>query len=146
MLSDRDGIKNTFADDVRHFIWDRSLDDNEVDMDLAFSDEEIANAMRHTSLSFNAIKPFSITMSGLGLPNTSWALHGVTYHLLLSRYHRESRNDISYNAGGVTTDRQKTLISHIKEQMQYHREEFYSQARDFKFNVNIENSYDVNLG
>jgi len=130
-----------FADDIRHFIWDRSSDDNNVELDLAFSDEEIHNAKRYCAMSYNQMPPQVNFIDPSCMPNTMTMIHGTIYHLLLSKYHQTSRNDITYTAGGVTTEVTKTLISHLKEQIKFHKEEFMNLAKQEKILVNLHSAF-----
>ena len=143
----KDRNPNTLhPDDIRHFIWDRSVEDNSIELDLSFSDEEIHNAFRHMALSFNAIEPFVVSISADATPYNMWAIHGTIYHLLLSKYHKETRNDLTYEAGGITTDVQKTLIKHLQEQIKVHKEEFYRLAKAEKINININEAFRPGIG
>lgn len=135
-----------YPDDIRHFIFDRSVEDNSIELDLAFSDEEIQNAFRYMCMSFNSITPYCMSIGPDAIPNTMWAIHGTCYHLLLSKYHKESRNDMSYNADGVTVEVQKTLIQHLLNQIKLHKNEFDTMAKHEKLNKNINDAFNIGIG
>lgn len=124
-------------EDIRHFIQDRSIEDNEIYMDLFFSDEDISDAMRFAAMSFNSIPPYSIIVEPEKMPFNMLFIHGVIYHLFLSRLTKLKRNDIEYTAGGVETTMDKKLIEHLTNDLQFHKQEFTSKAKELKLISNI---------
>ena len=125
-------------DDVRLFILDRTAEDNELDMDLSFSDEEIASAMRRAAREANDIPPYTVQVSGDCLPGASniW-LHAVTEQLYLSKLSNLMRNDIDYEAGGVSVTVTKSRIAHFKDLVKLHRSIWEDKLRRLKVGVNV---------
>ena len=56
-------------EDVRMYILDRNIEDNGLDLDLSFSHEEIAEAMRRCAREYNSIPPRVGMVSPENLPN-----------------------------------------------------------------------------
>lgn len=135
-------------DDIRHFIWDRAVEDNLVEFDLAYSDEEIKNAMEYAVFSYNDIAPIFITHNGTinNIPRKGFFIHGIIYHLYLSKMAKETRNDITYDAGGVKVDFNKTLIGHLQALVKFHKQEFEVGAKTFKVAANLQEGFDAFLG
>lgn len=126
------------AEDVRHYIFDRTLEDNELEGDLTFSDDEINNAMRYTCLDFNSIPPYIKNASPQNPPPYMIYLDGIIKHLLTSKLHKLSRNDISYSAGGVQTNIDGRKIEHLKGLIRMHTESFIARSNEYK---KIHNAY-----
>jgi hypothetical protein len=135
-------------DDIRHFTWDRAVEDNLVEFDLAFSDDEIKNAMEYMLMSFNDLPPIFITLALdiNKIPRKAFLIQGVVYHLYLSKLAMESRNDITYNSGGVQVDFNKTLIGHLQGLIKLHKEEFTTGTLNYKKGINMSNAFDPMLG
>ena len=143
----KSSINTLFVEDIRHFIFDRNLDDNILDMDLLFGELEIKNAMRHAMMSFNNRPPAGMRLNiNGGIPHDMWAIQGTVYHLCLSELHKQMKNDITYSAGGVTADIAKTRIKNFKDLLKIHREEFYTQVDEIKLAQNISDGYSVGIG
>ena len=141
-MSDRPQLNQTLVDDIRHFIFDRDLSDNVVDMDLLFSEPEIRNAMRHAAMSYNARPPTSIQINvNSTLPQHIWVHFGTSYHLLLAELFRLSKNDITYKAGGVTANLVKTRITNFRAIMDSAKKDFHQIVDDHKRGINIDDGY-----
>jgi hypothetical protein len=137
---------NPFIKAVRHFVWDRTIDDNTVEMDLAFSDEEIQQAADFMALDFNSIPPFVANISGRRPPMASWAIYGTCYHLMLERLQKIQRNEVTYNAGGVGAEYTSTQVKHMERMMDHHEKRFRAQVKDAKVNANINDAWDTFIG
>lgn len=126
-------------DDVRNFMLDRSIEDNLIDRDLAFSDEEIADAMRRCARDYNAIPPYGVSGArGDRLPgNSTLFLYGVAKQLYLSALQKLMRNDIDYTAGNVTTSLTAKRIEHYTNLVKLMDTEFKTIALAVKKNINI---------
>jgi len=126
------------TDDVRYFLLDRTAEDNELDMDLSFTDEDIVNAMRRAARETNDVPPYNAQVSGDCLPGDSniW-LHAVAEQLYLAKLSNLMRNDIDYEAGGVTVSVTKARIAHFKELIKLHRTIWEDKLRRFKVGNNV---------
>jgi len=129
------------VDDIRHFIYDRSAKDNEIDMDLSWSDPEIAVAMRYCAMSYNSIQPYVERVDATTLPNEMIFIHGTIYHLYLSKWAQLTRSDLDYTAGNMTVDRVKRWIGHLENGMKLHQTEFETKAKERKISINLEGAY-----
>lgn len=124
-------------EDIRHFILDRTALDNELELDLYFTDDEIFKAIRHACMSFNSIPPRVYFLEPLNAPYTMTMLHGTAYHLYLSKIDSLGRNEIEYTSGGVTSNSAAARIRNLKELAMLHRQEFETLARQEKIEQNI---------
>lgn len=127
---------------VRDFIWDRALDDNHLELDLAFSTEEIMEAMANTARAFNSIPPYTICADPRCLSAHSEVfLNGIASQLYRARLQKMMRNDIEYTAGGVTTSIEQKQIEHMKGLIKLFGDAFITQASDAKRGVNVSNAF-----
>lgn len=126
---------------IRHFIYDRTAADKTIDMDLTWSDDEIARAMHYCALSFNALPPFAERVSATTLPNDIVFIHGTVYHLYLSLYSKLIHNNLDYVGGNMTVDRTKRLINHLEKAMALHKAEFETLGKLRKLNKNLSSAY-----
>lgn len=124
-------------EDIRHFIQDRTIEDNEVYMDLFFSDDEISQAKRFASMSFNSTPPYVYTVEPEKMPFNMAYIHGIIYHLYLARLSKLKRNEIEYTAGGVTTTMDKKLIDHLTQDLLFHKQEFDRKTKELKLIINM---------
>ena len=122
-------------EDIRHFIWDRDLQDNPLEMDLTFSDEEIRRAMRFCAMSFNDLPPFVYRIEPDQLPASGIFIHGVIYHLYVAKLSMLMRHDVDYQGGNMTV--KTSQIDHLKDLLKLHKEEFEAGAKTLKVNANI---------
>ena len=130
------------ADDVRMFIMDRSVDDNDLLMDLAYDDKEISNAMVRAAREYNSIPPLCSFADPDTLDaTTNMFLDAIATQLYLSTLNKLMRNDIDYNAGGVTTNIVAKRIGHLKELINLHQGRFTEAASSFKKAVNISQGF-----
>lgn len=130
------------VEDIRLFILDNSIEDNALDMDLEFSDSEILEAMRRCAMTYNTTPPLiGSKVSPENFPYSMVFLHGVAYQLYLSKLHELTRNDIDYNAGGVSTNLVAKRIAHVKGLIQLHKEAFEVQMRELKYVQNANRAF-----
>jgi hypothetical protein len=130
------------AEDVRAFMLDRSAEDNPVDMDLSFSDEEIAAAMRRCARDYNSVPPFVNQVQGDRLfGDTNLFLYGTAKHLYLAAMQRLMRGDVDYQAGGVQTSINGKRIEHYNQLIKDLGEQFLQEASARKLNINIINAF-----
>jgi len=84
---------------------DRSASDNDLDLDLSFTDQEIIRAMQRAARAFNSLPPLVMTVTYNCMPlDTNIFLDATVEQLLLAELMKLRRNDIDYNAGGVATN------------------------------------------
>lgn len=129
-------------EDVRNFILDRTIEDNELQLDLTYSSEEVADAMMRAARDFNSLPPFVCTVHPGALPgDTNVFLYGTAYQLFLSRISKLSRNDIDYTAGNVGTNPVAKQIAHLKDLAKLMKEEFTTQAQHLKVAINVRETF-----
>ena len=128
--------------DVRAYIWDRSAEDNQLELDLAFSDDEIRDAMRRAAREYSSIPPYVGGVDPTQLPaDTNIFLDGTVQQLYISRISRLQRNDIDYSAGGVQVELDKKQIAYLKEMIPFHRDRFVEPARSRKLATNLRSAF-----
>lgn len=131
-----------YTDDVRAFLLDRAATDNPLLMDLAYSDEEINRAKRFACMSFNAITPYVYNLSPEFIPFADiMMLHGVVYHLYLSKVAQLSRQDVDHTAGNMTVDVTKRQIANLQALLALHKKEFETMAKQRKVTYNISQAF-----
>jgi len=131
---------NTYVtvEDIRLYILDRSIEDNaDWDKDLSFSDEEIMAAMERAAREYNSIPPFVSSASAECLPkDTNMFFDATAQQLYIAEVNRASRNDIDFDAGGVTTSIEAKRIDHMRRLAAEHGENFKEAARARKITQN----------
>ncbi len=128
--------------DVRNFILDRTIMDNELQMDLTFSAEEIGDAMMRAAREFNSTPPYVMEVHPTALPGESnLFLYGTAAQLYLSRIAKLSRNDVDYSAGNITTNIVNKQIAHLKDLYKLNQEEFKLQATQMKIAYNVRSCF-----
>ena len=127
--------------DVRDFIWDRTIDDNPLELDLRFTDVEVQNAMRFAAMRYNETSPFVDTVDERRLPYGMMFLTGTAYGLYLMELQKLTGQDVSYTAGSLTTDIYGKRIAHLKEFVKLFKEEFMAMVKERKTSINIEAAY-----
>lgn len=122
---------------VRHYIYDRTVSDNPLELDLQFSDEEIGYAMQFAAMRYNEIPPYVQTVDPAALPFAATFLAGICYHLCLGLLFKLQRNDLDYSAGNVTVDINKRRIEHLKQWLKMFGDEFEQRAKEIKMTINL---------
>lgn len=126
------------SDDVRMYIFDRNIEDNDLLLDLNFSEEEIANAMVRAAREYASIPPYTSTVSPACLPaDTNMFLDATVAQLYMSEMNKLMRNDIDYTAGNVTTNLVAKRIKHLAELYKLYQDRFRTAAKDWKIAENV---------
>ena len=126
------------SDDVRMYIFDRNIEDNDLLLDLNFSEEEIANAMVRAAREYASIPPYTSTVSPACLPaDTNMFLDATVAQLYMSEMNKLMRNDIDYTAGNVTTNLVAKRIKHLAELYKLYQDRFRTAAKDWKISENV---------
>ena len=131
-------------EEVRLFIMDRAVDDNAIDLVANyFSDEEILAAMHRTAQAYNEIPPFHYTMKVQAnkLPYKMYLLNGVGYYLYLSKLQKLSKEDLSYNAGGMQVELVSRRIKHFQSHLAMLKENMLQGAQAEKIADNYKGAY-----
>lgn len=130
-------------DDVRHFLWDRTLEDNPLELDLEFSDTEIGHARRFAAMMFNSIPPLVRNITAAQIPN-GWEygfMLGTVYHLLLAKLMVLQRKQIDYSAGNITIDLTKNRVDFLSKWVPLFKEEAMQNIKQLKLVANLESGY-----
>lgn len=138
VLSETPGI---WLEDIRHFLMDRSAADNDLLLDVQFTDEEINRAIERCVMHYNEVPPQCDPVHVSNVPRTYMFITGVAYHLSLSLMLKLMRNDVDYNAGGVQVEIDKRRIEHLKEIVPALKGDFMDLAQSRKRSINIEGAY-----
>lgn len=130
-------------EDVRLFLLDRGPDDNEISIDLTFSDAEITNAMVRAAREYNSIPPLFVeTVNPDALPtDTNMFLYGTAAQALLSRKAKLMRNDIDYQAGNVQVSPVRKELGYIDSLQKELKDSFIIEARQRKLTLNVLNGF-----
>lgn len=129
-------------EDVRNFVQDRDLNDNELQLDLTFSDEEIMDAMKRSAREYNSISPFVGNVQADQLcADTNMFLDAIAYQLYLSRHAKLARNDMDYAAGSITTNIVQKQLAHFKELIPMHQTRFERAVKDHKLYIQINSAW-----
>jgi len=140
----RKPVKLTYltVEEMRMFLLDNSAEDNSLDMDLSFSDDEIAYSMRRAAREYNSTPPFVGRVDPNSLPiDTNLFLHATAEQLYISELARSKRNDMDYTAGGVTVNIEAKRIKHFEGLVAYHREQWKDTATKIKVSANLAKAY-----
>ncbi len=130
------------TEDVRAFILDRTVEDNDLLMDLNFSEVEIQNAMVRAAREYASITPYTSVVNPACLPDaTNMFLDCVAAQLYLSEMSKLMRNDIDYNSGNITTNLVAKRIGHLKELYKLHMDRFREVAKQWKLTENINQGF-----
>lgn len=131
--------------DVREFLLDESPDDNDVEMDLFFSDKQILSAMKRTAAEYQSMIPTGIdtgvTAATLPGGDTSIFLLGVASYLYQSAMHKIARNTLAWQTGDTSVDLNKTRFEMFKLLQQEYDQQWKQQARLRKANINRNQAY-----
>ena len=131
-------------EEVRLFIMDRAVEDNAIDLVANyFSDEEILAAMYRAAQAFNEIPPYvyDLKVTANKLPYKIYLLNGVGYYLYLSKVQKLSKEDLSYNAGGMQVDLIQRRMKHFQSNLAMMKEDFLSGAQAEKVSENYKGAY-----
>lgn len=135
-----DGCLTSIAD-VRRFVLDRMIDDNEIDLELFFGDDEIITARRLAVAYYNEVPPYvdRISLSDCNqdcLPAPVMFLNGIAYQLYLAKLQKLHKEDVDYQAGGMTVNIIKKRIAYITSTIKEFKTEFENLATSRKTHIN----------
>lgn len=128
---------------VRHFIWDRTIEDNPLELDLEFSDQEIGHARKYAVMSFNAIPPFVFILTQDNVPQRLQYpfMLNIIYHLFIAKMAQLARKDLEYSAGNMSVDINKRRIDYLAKWAQFFKEESTASFKEIKVTLNLESAY-----
>lgn len=129
--------------EVRAYLVDQTPEDNELEMDLSFTDEQIQTAMRMAARDYNSQPPIGVsTADPTQLPaDTNLFFNGILTHLFTMKVNQWRRNDMDYSAGGVGANIVAKRIANLEKSRNEHRELFTREARDIKVTLNLRKAW-----
>jgi hypothetical protein len=120
------------------YIFDRTIEDNDLLLDLNFGEEEIANAMVRAAREYASIPPYTSTVHAACLPDdTNMFLDAIVAQLYMSEMNKLMRNDIDYTSGNVTTNLVAKRIKHLSELVKFYQDRFKTAAKEWKISENV---------
>lgn len=123
-------------------MFDRTLEDNELLGDLAFTNEEITDGMARAARNFNSTPPYVGAWRADRMPlTTNLPLLMVSEELYKSQLHKLMRNETSYAAGGVTVDQDRKMIGNLQALVLALREDWKEMATRIKFSAHVQGYY-----
>lgn len=136
----------TSIDDVRRFVLDRMIDDNEIDLELFFSDLEIITARRLAVAYYNEFPPYvdRLELSECNqdcLPAPLMFLNGIAYQLYMAKLQKLHKEDVDYQAGGMTVNIVKKRIAYITSNLKVFKTEFENLASSRKTHINYMSAF-----
>jgi hypothetical protein len=137
----RDKYGQIDVEDVRQFMFDRTIEDNPLELDLVFDDDEINQAFRFAAMRYNETTPYVDKVDAAHLPYGMLFLNGIAYGLYLAKLQQLARQDIEYNSGNMTIDAFKRRLDHLQNFVKLFKESFEQMAKDRKISINIENAF-----
>ncbi len=130
------------VEDVRHYLLDRTPDDNDLLVDLAYDDNDIRQAMVYAARDYNSIPPLVASASPECLPAyNNMFLDCIVKHLYIMSIAQLTRNDIDYTAGGVGTNIVQKRIAHLRDLIAFHQQQFVEAAKNQKLLMNIDEAF-----
>lgn len=130
------------VDDIRSWIMERCIADNDIDFDLVFSDEEIMFAMQSAAREYNSIPPMDSCIQAHQMhKHTNQFFDGTAAMLYTHFIAKLMRNDMEYSAGGVTTRIEGQRIEHLKFLIQMHMQRFTETVKAEKLCRQIKRAY-----
>ncbi len=133
------------CEDIRHFIWDRTIEDNPMELDLVFSDDEIGHAFRFASMMYNAMPPHvEIIRSPLDVTDQRLVypfIIATVYHLFLAKAQQLSRQDIDYTAGNMQADFTKRRIEYLTKWAAAFKDESVEALKNYKLVINLNSGF-----
>lgn len=126
------------AEQVRKFMASDSIGLTALGVDLAFTPEEISDAMVGCARRFNGIPPYIMEVEPDQLPGrTSIFMDGIAAELYALEYRKLSNQDIDYTGGSVNTNLVSARLKHVEKLRKEHLEAFTIAARDMKRHKNV---------
>ncbi len=130
--------------DVRDYMFDRSVTDNDFLGDLEFTDEDIAGAMERAARSFNSLPRAVVKWQPDRMPlDTNIPLIATAEELYKSRLQTLARNMMPYEAGGVAANPDKDRFEGIAMLVKNLHEEWIALATELQFEANELGFYGV---
>ncbi len=128
--------------DVREEMRDRTAADHLVLPDIAFTSEDIAQAMRKATRRFNSIRPYVVCVEANKLPDrNNIFFDGIAWALLEGLLLNSSMNDMDYTAGNVTASVQGKLVGNLEKLAAKYEKRFVEDATALKISTNLLGCY-----
>ena len=130
------------ASEAREYVADSIVQLGSLDLDLAFTDDEVAMAMKSAARDFNSLPAPSYSVCASNLPSdTNVFFDGIAQHLFLTWHKKLIKEDFDYSAGGVTSNLVAKRIGHAKELIKLHGDRFKEAGVEMRLRANLRNGY-----
>lgn len=131
------------SDMVRTFLYDRTAEDNPLELDLQWSDEELVAAMKLAALRLHGLPPqvWRIRVDCIPEPLENSFLLMTCAQLMLSLMLKLQRGDFDYSAGGMQVDRDKRRIEYLAKWSEALKTEALTEAKQLKIAENLNQAY-----
>lgn len=128
--------------DVREDMRDRTAADHMLLPDVAFSSEDIANAMRKAARRYNSIRPYVGYADPGQLPaRSNLFFDGIAWALLEGLRVNASLNDMDYSAGNVQANVQGKLLENVGKLIEVYEKRFVEDATNNKISINLNDAF-----
>ena len=129
--------------DIREYMQDVTADDNDLLLDLAFTDEQIQRAMRSVMREWNSLPPYVDPIRDENkLPfDTNIFLDGAVAALLRMHLLQKTRNEVDYQAGNAAVNTDVVYIKRLKELIPMFEGRFKEAASNAKLSINLAHAY-----
>lgn len=129
--------------DIRDWMFDRTLDDNEYWGDLVFTDEEITKAMKHAVRSFMMVPPIIPTsVNPAALPSHTPLFFDATVEALYKmKRHSLGRNRFKYEAGNVSVNDSELQLEFLDRAIKEIGASWRQEAQFLKSQINVSGFY-----
>jgi len=130
-------------DDVRNYMFDTSWKENDLLLDVEFTDEQIQAAMNTVIREWNSIPPYVYKLEpGADLPNdTNMFLDGIVAALLRALLLNKMRNEVSVQAGNMAVATDTSYINQLKSIIPVYERRFQEAATAQKIYINLNQAY-----
>lgn len=128
--------------DVRLYMMDRTAADHVVLPDLAWTPEEIHEAMKIAARKYNGLRPRCHTVVANRLPDHyNFFFDAIAASLLEIKVLNASMNDVDYNGGNISASVQGKLIQNLRPLIEMYGKRFMEEATAYKISINLQDAY-----
>jgi hypothetical protein len=128
--------------DVRLYMMDRSAADHIVLPDVAWTSEEIQEAMKIAARKYNGMRPMCHTVQANQLPDWyNFFFDAIAASLLEIKVLNASMNDVDYQGGNISASVQGKLIQNLRPLIDFYNRRFSEQATAYKLSINLQDAF-----
>lgn len=113
--------------------------DNDLTGDLAFTAEDIDQAIERCARLYNMLPPFVDERTKASLdPKRAFFFYGIAASLYEAEVDRKMRNDLDYKAGNVAASVEGKQIKHLDRRAKEYMQTFTEYAGAYKRSINYQ--------